>query len=61
MDQRYAIIDVENVVQNICIWDGVSQWSPPPDQKAVLDTNPPTAQIGSTYDPATQTFQLDKK
>lgn len=27
--KRYAIIDAENTVKNIIIWDEVSTWAPP--------------------------------
>ena len=53
---RYAVIDANNIVQNICIWDGVTEWSPPEGQTAVLDTDPPTAELSYIYDPATGTF-----
>lgn len=26
---KYAIINQSNIVENIIVWDGVSQWSPP--------------------------------
>ena len=27
---RYAVIDADNIVQNVVEWDGVAKWSPPP-------------------------------
>ena len=53
---RYAVIDAENIVQNVIEWDGVAEWSPPDGQTALLDTDPPTAQLSYIYDPATGTF-----
>ena len=59
---RYAVVNQSNVVTNIVDWNGDLQtWSPPPDsdgtpQTAVLDTDPPTAQIGYIYNPADGSF-----
>lgn len=25
---KYAIVNSENIVENVCVWDGVSDWSP---------------------------------
>ena len=55
---RYAVIDAENIVQNLIEWDGVAEWSPPDGQTALLDTDPPTAQLSYIYDPSTQTFSV---
>jgi hypothetical protein len=71
MMSRYAVINNANVVTNITNWDGVTPWEPmpyqpvdadgnpvgdPTPQTAVPDTDPPTAQIGYTYNPADGTF-----
>jgi len=68
---RYAIINNANVVTNNTLWDGVTPWTPndyqavdenaipvgdPTPQTAVPDTDPPTAQIGYTYNSAEGTF-----
>jgi len=53
---RYAVIDADNIVQNVIEWDGVAEWSPLDGQTALLDTDPPTAQLSYIYDPATGTF-----
>lgn len=53
---RYAVIDAENIVQNVIEWDGVAEWSPPDGQTALLDTDPPTAQLSYIYDPVTKKF-----
>ncbi len=29
MSSRYAVIDQKNVVTNVIMWDGVTQWQPP--------------------------------
>ena len=29
MSSRYAVIDQNNVVTNVVMWDGVTQWQPP--------------------------------
>jgi hypothetical protein len=68
---RYAIVNSFNVVTNIAIWDGESEWIPndyqefdvdgivvgdPSPQTAVLDTDPPTARIGFLYNAVDGTF-----
>ena len=70
---RYAVINNANVVTRVTFWDEVSPWTPedyqpmdadgnplsdPTPQTAVPDTDPPTAQIGYTYNPADGTFTL---
>lgn len=27
---RYAVVNAENVVTNVIVWDGVTKWTPPP-------------------------------
>lgn len=44
----YALVNSENIVVNIILWDGVSQWTPPPELIAVQSN---TLQIGDTYTP----------
>ena len=71
MSDRYAAITASNYVSGVYLWDGVSEWTPPPYQPtdenacavgdpqpttAVPDTDPPTAQIGYSYNPGDGTF-----
>ena len=71
MSNRYAVINIFNVVTNVTIWDGQSEWTPdyyqafdaegvpvggPTPQTAVPDTDPPTAQIGFVYKSADGSF-----
>ena len=61
MSNTYAVINQSNIVTSLVWWDGQGAWSPDPDvdgnpQTAVPDTDPPTAQVGFIYDPATGTF-----
>ena len=68
---RYAIINTSNIVTNITVWDGETEWTPnnyqefdengcavgdPTPQTAVLDTDPPTAQIDYIYNATDGTF-----
>lgn len=68
---RYAIINSSNIVTNITVWDGETEWIPnnhqefdenglpvgdPTPQTAVLDTDPPTAQIDYRYNATDGTF-----
>jgi len=51
---RYVVINNLNIVVNMCLWDGVTEWTPGNDADgnpltAVLDTNPPTANYGLLY------------
>jgi len=71
MSNRYAVINNVNLVTNVVLWDGVTPWTPPDyqpvdadgnpvgdptPQTAVPDTDPPTAQIGYTYNSTDGTF-----
>ena len=52
----YALIDTTtNVCDNMCLWDGVTPWEPPPGHYIVLDDNG-AGGIGWSYDPATSTW-----
>ena len=68
---RYVVINNANVVTRVTFWDEVSPWTPedyqptdangvpvgdPTPQTAVPDTDPPTAQIGYSYNPGDGTF-----
>ena len=70
---RYAVVNNANIVTRVTFWDEISPWTPedyqeydadgnpigdPTPQTAVPDTDPPTAQIGYTYNPADGTFTL---
>jgi len=71
MSNRYAVVNNANIVTNVILWDGDTPWTPndyqavdengiavgdPTPQTAVPDTDPPTAQIGYTYNPGDGTF-----
>jgi hypothetical protein len=43
---RYAIINEDGVVTNICNWDGVTPWSPPEGSIAIKSNE---AEINDTY------------
>jgi hypothetical protein len=51
---RYAVINSENVVVNVIIWDGISPWSPPAGHQAILGANRPERDY--IYDPESNTF-----
>jgi hypothetical protein len=53
--ERYAVIDTENVVVAIVLWDGVTPWSPP-DGETVIRVGDQICDRGYTYDPATGLF-----
>jgi hypothetical protein len=46
---NYAVVDSNGNVINICVWDGVSLWSPPEGTTAVLCDDEPNAESGGTY------------
>ena len=45
---RYAVVDPENKVVNIILWDGASQWAPPDGHIAVA-TEEKFCDIGWTH------------
>ena len=47
MISKYALIDANNDVVNIVLWDGVTPWTPPSGLTAIQSD---TAQIGGTWD-----------
>lgn len=47
--KRYAIVDSNNKVDNIVIWDEASQWSPPEGMKMVKAEDM-LCDLGWTYD-----------
>jgi hypothetical protein len=46
--QRYALINNENIVENIVSWDGVSEWTPS-ENMTCLNVEGIQCDIGSTY------------
>lgn len=50
--QRYALINNQNIVENIVSWDGVSSWTPP-ENMICLNVEGIQCDIGSTYNGST--------
>ena len=46
---KYAIVDSENNVTNICEWDNESEWSPPEGTTLIQCDEEPDAERGGTY------------
>ena len=46
---RYAMVDAEGNVTNICEWDGESNWAPPDGITLVECDGHPEAERGGTY------------
>ena len=68
---RFAAITSDDIVRGVYVWAPGLPWTPPPYQEydadgnpvgdpqpttAVPDTDPPTAQIGYSYNPGDGTF-----
>lgn len=53
---RYAVIDSNNYVVNIALWDGVSEWSPGPGLSLIQLQEDQFVDIGWTYDEETGLF-----
>lgn len=53
---RYAVIDSNNYVINVALWDGVSEWSPGPGLGLVQLQEEQLVDIGWTYDEETGLF-----
>lgn len=49
---KHAIVNSDNVVVNMVIWEG-AEWLPPRDHLVVRSD---TAGVGDIYDPQTNTF-----
>ena len=48
--QRYGIVNTANtVVENICVWDGSTPWTPPDGCEAVLISDDTVVAIGYLY------------
>jgi len=50
---RYAVINADNIVVNVIIWDGETKWSPPAGHYVVRHDQ---CDIGHIYDPDSNTF-----
>lgn len=54
---RYAVVDQNNIVQNVVTWDGLTQWAPPPGMTAVAVADGVAVDVGYTFTaPSTFTF-----
>ena len=50
MIKPYAILDPNGLCTNVASWDGVAEWSPPPNYSAIpIDEISPQPGIGWTY------------
>ncbi len=50
---RYAVVNADNLVVNVIIWDGIERWSPPAGCFVVRSD---ACDINQVYDPATGLF-----
>lgn len=50
--QRYALINSENIVENIASWDGQAEWTPP-ENMICLNVENIQCDIGWTYNGST--------
>ena len=49
---KYALVNKEtNVVENIILWDGVAEWTPPSEVDVVQLSDADIAYIGGTRNP----------
>ena len=46
---HYAVVDINNIVINIVNWDGVSNWTPPPNTQIINIPNNMSVKLGATY------------
>lgn len=53
---KWAIIDTQNIVTNIIVWDGMSPYDPGEGNTLIKINDGVYCAIGWIYDPATQTF-----
>lgn len=44
--QKYALVDVSGLVDNVVVWDGSASWAPPEDHTAIQSD---AASVGWTY------------
>ncbi len=50
---RYAVVNADNLVVNVILWDGKSSWQPPKGCSVVRSDY---CDIGHTYNPEKETF-----
>jgi hypothetical protein len=50
---RHAIVNKDNIVVNVIIWEG-KEWLPPRDHLVIQNDK---VDLGDIYDPATNTFK----
>jgi len=49
---KYALIDSDAIVRSLCVWDGVTEWNPPPGVEHVIQLQPgEVCGPGFTYRP----------
>lgn len=47
--KRFALVNNQNVVENIILWDGTSAWAPPENMQ-LIDAEGVTCSLGWTYE-----------
>lgn len=47
-DSVYAVVNGKGLIENVVVWDGITEWSPPEGTTAV-DCGDSLCQIGGTY------------
>jgi len=52
---RHAIVNKNNEVVNVILWDGINDWSPPQDHIAIHDKTE-LCNIGDLYDSTSKKF-----
>ena len=52
---KYAIVNASNVVENICLWDGVTEWLPCHSDDRVIEIGDASVQAGDIFN-EDQTF-----
>jgi hypothetical protein len=55
-DGKYAIVDSNNIVVNVIVWDGVTPYNPGPNMTLINIPEGVDCAGGWIYDPVTQTF-----
>jgi hypothetical protein len=51
--RRHAIVNKDNIVVNVILWDGESPWKPPVDHFVVQDDN---VDSGDIFQPEVKSF-----
>lgn len=54
---RYAVLDADNNVVNVSVWDGVTPWQPNAGLSAVKLPPDSEVAIGGVYDPKAKTYE----